>query len=54
MRCGKSESFKTLNPSNTEFNPICYLLALLEPHLILHVSRIGVNDCGTVVTEREL
>jgi hypothetical protein len=32
-----------LNPLNTELNPICYLLALLEAHHILHVSRIRVN-----------
>jgi len=28
------------NPLNTELNPICPLLALLEAHHILHVSRI--------------
>jgi transposase len=31
------------NPLNTELNPICHLLALLETHRILHVSRIRVN-----------
>jgi len=36
--------FKHLvNPSNAELNPICYLLALLGAHHILHVSRIRVN-----------
>jgi hypothetical protein len=28
---------------NAELNPICYLLALLGAHHILHVSRIRVN-----------
>ena len=28
---------------NAELNPICYLLALLGPHHILHVSRIRIN-----------
>jgi len=31
------------NPLNTELNPICHLLALLETRHILHVSRIRVN-----------
>jgi hypothetical protein len=31
------------NPSNTEINPICHLLALLGAHHTLHVSRIRVN-----------
>jgi hypothetical protein len=31
------------NPSNTQLNPICHLLALLEAHHILHVSKIRVN-----------
>ena len=31
------------NPLNAELNPICYLLALLGAHHILHVSRIRVN-----------
>jgi len=35
------------NPLNTELNPICYLLALLEAHHILHVSRIRVK--GNVI-----
>ena len=30
-------------PLNAELNPICHLLALLEAHHILHVSRIRVN-----------
>jgi transposase len=32
-----------LNPLSAELNPICHLLALLEAHPILHVSRIKVN-----------
>jgi len=35
-----------INPLNTELNPICHLLALLEAHHILHVSRIRVNIVG--------
>jgi len=31
------------NPLNTKLNPICHLLALLEAHHILHVSRIRVK-----------
>ena len=31
------------NPLNVELNPICYLLALLRAHHILHVSRIRVK-----------
>ena len=33
-----------INPLNPELNPICYLLALLEAHHFLHVSRIGVKS----------
>jgi len=29
-----------INPLNIELNPICYMLALLQAHPILHVSRI--------------
>jgi hypothetical protein len=29
-----------LNTLNAKLNPICHLLALLEAHYILHVSRI--------------
>jgi hypothetical protein len=32
-----------INPLNAELNPICHLLALLEAHPILHISRIRVN-----------
>jgi len=32
-----------INPLNAELNAICYLLALLGAHPILHVSRIRVN-----------
>ena len=32
-----------INPLNTELNPICHLLALLEARHILHVSRIRVK-----------
>ena len=33
-----------LKPLNAELNPICYLLALLGAHHILHVSRIRVKS----------
>jgi hypothetical protein len=32
------------NPFNSKLSPICHLLALLESHHILHVSRIRVNN----------
>jgi hypothetical protein len=32
------------NPLNPELNPICYLLALLEAHYFLHVSRMRVKS----------
>jgi hypothetical protein len=32
-----------LNPLNAKLNSICHLLALLEAHHILHVSRIRIN-----------
>jgi len=37
---GFNSAFKELNAT---LNAIGHLLALLEPHHILHVSRIGVN-----------
>jgi hypothetical protein len=32
------------NPLNAELNPNCHLLALLEAHPILHISRIRVKE----------
>ena len=32
-----------INTLNDELNPICHLLALLEAHPILHISRIRVK-----------
>ena len=32
-----------IKPLDAELNPICYLLALLGAHRILHVSRIRVK-----------
>jgi hypothetical protein len=32
-----------LNTLNAQLNPICHLLALLEAHHILHVSRLRVE-----------
>ena len=36
-------SYQNFNPLNAKLNPICYLLALLEAHHFLHVSRIRVK-----------
>jgi hypothetical protein len=33
-----------LNPLNAQLNPICHVLALLESHYILNVSRIMVKE----------
>jgi hypothetical protein len=38
--CGATD----INSLNAELNPICQLLALLEAHHILHVSRISVKN----------
>jgi len=35
-----------LNPLDAELIPFCHLLALLETHHILHVSRIRVKGIG--------
>ena len=32
-----------INPLNAELNPICHLLVLLGPHLIIYLSRMRVN-----------
>jgi hypothetical protein len=34
------------NPSNTELNPICHLMAFLGAHHILYVSRVRVKSVG--------
>jgi len=39
--------FDHIKPLNAELNPICYLLALLGAHHILHVSRIRVKVAFT-------
>ena len=41
--CGRPDCRCVFNPLNPELNPICYLLALLEAHHFLHVSRIRVK-----------
>ena len=38
-----------VNPLNAELNPICYLLALLGAHHILHVSRVRVKILSTYI-----
>jgi hypothetical protein len=42
-----AQPIRYFNPLNAKLNPICHLLALLEAHHILHVSRIRVNNDGT-------
>ena len=39
-----SEIVRCINTLNPELNPICYLLALLLAHHLLHVSRIRVKS----------
>ena len=39
---------------NAELNPICHLLALLEAHHILHVSRIRVKTEKKLTHESDL
>jgi hypothetical protein len=39
-----------INPSSSELNPICHLLALLEAHHILHISRIRVNPVHALLS----
>jgi len=39
----ESDFMVIFDPLNPELNPICYLLALLGAHHILHVSRIRVK-----------
>ena len=38
------EGIILINPLNAVLNPICHLLALLDAHRILHVSRIRVKS----------
>ena len=33
----------SINPLNTNLNPICHLLALLGAHHIFHISRVRVK-----------
>ena len=44
MAQGNLQQPYDFNPLNPELNPICYLLALLEAHHFLHVSRITVKS----------
>jgi hypothetical protein len=39
---------RDINPLNTELNPICSLLAFLEAHHILHVSRVRVKEWANI------
>ena len=40
---GLYDCLGSINPLNTELNPICHLLALLGARHILHISRIRVK-----------
>ena len=44
----KIQILKSINPLNTQLNPIRNFLALLGTHHILHVSSIRVNRCTKV------
>jgi len=41
--CDSSTLISNINPLNAKLNPICHLLALLDAHHILHISKIRVN-----------
>ena len=41
---GQNVEWLNVNPLNAELNPICHLLAVLEAHRFLHVSRIRVKS----------
>ena len=45
--------FIWINPFIAELNPICHLLALVEAHHILHVSRIRVKCPSYIVINSE-
>ena len=49
FRTGLLPIIRSLNPLNAELNPICHLLALLEAHLILRISRRRVNTVLTAI-----
>ena len=40
---------RSFNTLNAELNPICHLLALLQAHPILHISRIRVNQAHPIL-----
>jgi len=46
----ESKHFRLINPLNAELSPICYLLALLGAHHILHVSRVRVKVTARFIT----
>jgi len=50
----RSKHVEEFNPLNAELNPIGHLLALLEVHHILYVSRIRVNLCNLCEWTRKL
>jgi hypothetical protein len=41
--CHIQENIKSLNPLNTELNPIRHSLALAGAHHFVHISRVRVN-----------
>jgi len=42
-----------INPLKNETNPICHLLALLEAHHILHISRIWLTWIALITNMNE-
>jgi len=47
VKLSDTNSIEDINPLNAELYPTCHLLALLEAHHILHISRIRVNVVPT-------
>jgi hypothetical protein len=43
-----------INPLNAELNPICHLLALLEAHPILKISRIKVKLLEYIIAVKHI
>ena len=43
-----TKSWQFFNPLKAKLNPIFHLLALLEAHHILHVSRIRVKSLSAI------
>jgi len=42
------------NTLSAELNPICYLMALLRAHHIIHVSRVKVNAYSRLTVQKNI